>query len=165
MNTGTAIPPAELPWPTTGGRVLRLPRTHVEVDQRSEVTPYGGLALATEFVRRFKVAQRIDHHVRVLRVNRPYHESDHVLAQMFNLYVGGTCIEVVTNLQHSEAVLRILGACRIPDPTTAGDFLRASTRRSTNCPACGERSTRSSPRSGGVSGAVAPPATDRKSVV
>jgi Transposase DDE domain group 1 len=124
VNTGTAVPPAELPWPTTGGRVLRLPRTHVEVDQRSEVTPYGGLALATEFVRRFKVAQRIDQHVRVFKLNRPYHESDHVLAQAFNLYVGGTCIEDVASLQHSEAVLRILGACRIPDPTTAGDFLR-----------------------------------------
>lgn len=124
VNAGTAISPEELPWPTTGGRVLRMPRTHVEVNQRSEVTPYGGLALAAEFVRRFKVAQRIDQHVRVLEVHRPYHESDHVLAQAFNLYVGGTCIEDVANLQHSEPVRRILGACRVPDPTTGGDFLR-----------------------------------------
>lgn len=124
VNTGTAIPPEDLPWPATRGRVSRLPRTHLEVDQRSEVTPYGGLALATEFVRRFKVAQRIDQHVRVFKVHRPYRESDHVLAQAFNLYVGGTCLEDIANLQHSKPVLRILGACRIPDPTTAGDFLR-----------------------------------------
>lgn len=124
VNTGTAVAPGELPWPETRGRVSRLPQTHLEVDQRSEVTPYGGLALATAFVRRFKVAQRIDQHVQVLKSHRPYHESDHVLAQVFNLYVGGTCIEDVANLQHSEAVLRMLGACRLPDPTTAGDFLR-----------------------------------------
>ena len=124
VNTGTAVPKDELPWPEIGGRVSRLPRTQVEVDERSEVTPYGGLAIATAFLRRFKVAERIDRHVKVFLLHRPYHESDHVLAQVLNLYVGGTCIEDVANLQHSEAARRIIGACRIPDPTTAGDFLR-----------------------------------------
>ena len=124
MNTGTAVPRDELAWPEIGGRVTRLPRTHVEVDERSEVTPYGGLAVATAFLRRFKVAECIDRNVKVFLVHLPYHESDHVLAQTLNLYVGGTCIEDVANLQHSEAVRRILGAPRIPDPTTAGDFLR-----------------------------------------
>ena len=102
----------------------RLPRTPCRVDERSEVTPYGGLAIATAFLRRFKVAERIDRHAKVFLVHRPYHESDHMLAQALNLYVGRTCIEDVANLQHSEAACRILGACRIPDPTTAGDFLR-----------------------------------------
>lgn len=124
VNAGTAVPKDELPWPDVAGRVFRMPRTHVEVDDRSEVTPYGGVALATEFIRRFKVAERIDRNVKVFRVHLPYRESDHVLAQTLNLYVGGTCIEDVANLQHSEAVRRIIGACRIPDPTTAGDFLR-----------------------------------------
>jgi hypothetical protein len=124
VNTGTAVPRDELAWPEIGGRVTRLPRTHVEVDERSEVTPYGGLAVATAFLRRFKVAECIDRNVKVFLVHLPYHESDHVLAQTLNLYVGGTCIEDVANLQHNEAVRRILGAPRIPDPTTAGDFLR-----------------------------------------
>ena len=124
VNTGTSVPKDELPWPEIAGRVTRLPRTHLEVDERSEVTPYGGLAIATAFLRRFKVAERIDRHVKVFRLHLPYHESDHVLAQTLNLYVGGTCIEDVTNLQQSEAVRRIIGAPRIPDPTTGGDFLR-----------------------------------------
>jgi hypothetical protein len=124
VNTGTAVPRDELPWPEISGRVFRIPRSHVEVDTRSEVTPYGGLAVATAFLRRFKVAERIDEHVKVFLIHRPYRESDHVLAQALNLYVGGTCIEDVASLQHSEAARRIIGACRIPDPTTAGDFLR-----------------------------------------
>ena len=123
VNTGTAVPRDELAWPEIGGRVSRLPRTHVEVDERSEVTPYGGLAIATAFLRRFKVAECIDRHVQVFLLHLPYHESDHVLAQALNLYAGGTCIEDIANLQHSVAVLRFLGASRIPDPTTAGDFL------------------------------------------
>lgn len=103
---------------------MRLPTLHLEVDPRSEVTPYGGLALVVPLVRRFKVAQLLDQQVHVLKQHKPYHESDHILAMAFNLYVGGTCLEDLSELQHSLAVHRLLGACRLPDPTTAGDFLR-----------------------------------------
>ncbi len=96
----------------------------MEVADRSTVTPYGGLALASAFLRRFRVAQAIDERVHVLKLHLPYHESDHVIAQALNLYAGGTCIEDQAALQNDEGVLRMLGACRIPDPTTAGDFLR-----------------------------------------
>jgi len=124
LNTGTAVADEDVPWPDTDGRVMRLRKTQVEVDRRASVTPYGGLGLATEFVRRFRVAQRLDDHVQVFKRHAPYHESDHILAQTFNLYVGGTCIEDQANLQHDRAVLAMVGACRLPDPTTAGDFLR-----------------------------------------
>lgn len=103
---------------------MRLPKLHLEVNESPKVTPYGGLALVAAFLKRFKVAERIDSKVSVLKQYQPYHESDHILAQALNLYVGGTCLEDLSHLQHSEAVRRLLGACRIPDPTTAGDFLR-----------------------------------------
>jgi hypothetical protein len=47
-----------------------------------------------------------------------------VLALAYSLYADGTCLEDQSVLQGSEAVRRLVGACRIPDPTTAGDFLR-----------------------------------------
>ena len=103
---------------------MRLPTLHLEVEPRSEVTPYGGLALVVPFVRRFKVAQILDQQVHVLKQYKPYHESDHILSLAFTLYVGGSCLEDLSELQQSEAVHRLLGACRLPDPTTAGDFLR-----------------------------------------
>jgi hypothetical protein len=124
LNTGTGIPDDELAWPETSGRVSRLPRLHMEVAERSTVTPFGGLAVATAFLRRFRVAPAIDERVQVLKLHRPFHESDHVLAQALSLYVGGECLEDQAALQHDEGVLRLLGACRLPDPTTAGDFLR-----------------------------------------
>jgi hypothetical protein len=101
----------------------------VEVAERSTVTPYGGLALAAAFLKRFRVAQEIDARVHVLEIHLPFHESDHVLAQALNLYVGGECLEDQAALQHDEGVLRVLGACRLPDPTTAGDFLRRFEQR------------------------------------
>lgn len=124
VNTGTAISREELAKPTMRGRVMRLPKSHVEVDKDSSVTPYGGLALVVAFLKRFGVAERLDNALSVLKQHQPYTEADHVLAQAMNLYVGGTCIEDLAQLQHSEAVRRLVGACRLPDPTTAGDFLR-----------------------------------------
>lgn len=102
LNTGTSIPHEELPWPEKPGRVMRMPKLHAEVDERQSVTEYGGLALFSQFVRRFKVAEKIDRKVNVLKLHLPYHESDHVLAQAANLYVGGSCIEDMARLQHSE---------------------------------------------------------------
>ncbi|MDZ4346424.1 MAG: IS1380 family transposase [Candidatus Binatia bacterium] len=124
VNSGTSVDPAELPWPETEGRVMRHRLLHLESDPRGEMTHYGGLVLAQQFVRRFGVAKRIDEALELFKRHAPYHESDHVLALAYTLYADGTCLEDQAALQGSEAVRRMVGACRIPDPTTAGDFLR-----------------------------------------
>jgi hypothetical protein len=124
VNSGTSVEPEQLPWPETDGRVMRHPLLHLESDPRGEITHYGGLVLAQQFVRRFRVAQRLDGALSLFKRHAPYHESDHVLALAYTLYADGTCLEDQAALQGSEAVRRLVGACRIPDPTTAGDFLR-----------------------------------------
>ena len=124
VNSGTSVDPAELPWPQTAGRVMHHPLLHLESDPRGEMTHYGGLVLAQQFVRRFGVAKRLDNALMLFRRHTPYHESDHVLALAYTLYADGRCLEDQAALQGSEAVRRLVGACRIPDPTTAGDFLR-----------------------------------------
>jgi hypothetical protein len=103
---------------------MRHPLLHLESDPRGEITHYGGLVLAQQFVRRFAVAKRLDESLALFKRHAPYHESDHVLALMYTLYADGACLEDQAVLQGSEAVRRLVGACRIPDPTTAGDFLR-----------------------------------------
>jgi len=70
------------------------------------------------------IAPDLNRNLSLLASHRPFHESDHVLAHVYNLYAGGTCIEDIADLQTSEPVRRMLGADRLPDPTTAGDFLR-----------------------------------------
>jgi hypothetical protein len=124
VNSGTSVDSAELPWPETKGRVMRHPLLHLESDGRGEMTHYGGLILAQQFVRRFGVAKRLDDGLMLFKRHAPYHESDHVLALAYTLYADGTCLEDQAALQGSEAVRRLVGGCRIPDPTTAGDFLR-----------------------------------------
>jgi hypothetical protein len=124
INARTAIPPEDLPSDEDRGRpIVRHPKLVVEVGSDT-VTPYGGLVLPAGLVKQLRIARELDERLHLLKVHRPYHESDHVLAQVYNLFVGGQCLEDVANLQISEAVRRMLGADRLPDPTTAGDFLR-----------------------------------------
>ena len=70
------------------------------------------------------LAEAIDRHLSVLKRHLPYHESDHVLNIAYNTLCGGTCLEDIEIRRNDEVFLDALGAQRIPDPTTAGDFCR-----------------------------------------
>ena len=98
--------------------------TRYEVAGRAQGLPCGGIGLVHEFVRGLGLADAIDRHVHVLKRHIPYHESDHVLNLAYNVMAGGTCIEDLELLRTNEGYLDVLNTRRIPDPTTAGDFLR-----------------------------------------
>ncbi len=58
------------------------------------------------------------------QIHLPYHESDHVLNLAYNALCDGTCLQDLELRRQDEVYLDALGARRIPDPTTAGDFCR-----------------------------------------
>lgn len=95
-----------------------------EVSGRVEGTSCGGLGMIQLVVESSGLGQAIDRHLHVLKRHLPYFESDHILAQVYNLLVGGTCLEDLATLRRDTAFLDAIGARRIPDSTTAGDFLR-----------------------------------------
>lgn len=101
--------------------------TRYEVAARAQAVPCGGIGLVHELVRGLGLADAIDRHVQVFKRHFPYHESDHVLNLAYNVMAGGTCIEDLELLRTNEGYLDVLNARRIPDPTTAGDFLRRFT--------------------------------------
>lgn len=123
VNTGTSVDREDLSSSGRRGREFRHPKLQVSTED-TDSTPYGGLSLAARVVSCLRLPQAIDTVLNLLRAHRPFSESDHVLTHAYNLFVGGTCIEDIAHLQTSEPVRRLLGAGRIPDPTTAGDFLR-----------------------------------------
>ena len=123
VNQGTSFANRCAEGKRKRGPVLRHPKLHLS-NEPSDTTPYGGLALAAGLVRSLDIARDLNQELSLLAAHRPFHESDHVLTHVYNLYAGGTCIEDIADLQTSEPVRRMLGADRIPDPTTAGDFLR-----------------------------------------
>ena len=66
----------------------------------------------------------IDPNLHLLKRHLPYHESDHVLNIAFNILAGGDRLEHIELRRNDAVYLDALGAERIPDPTTAGDFCR-----------------------------------------
>src|SRR5881398_4088885 len=66
----------------------------------------------------------IDEKLHLLKIHLPYHESDHVLNLAYNALCDGTCLQDIELRRNDEVFLDALGARRIPDPTTAGDFCR-----------------------------------------
>jgi hypothetical protein len=75
-------------------------------------------------VKRLELDKAINERLNLLKIHLPYSESDHVLNIAYNLLVGGTCLEHLELRRNDEVYLDALGAQRIPDPTTAGDFCR-----------------------------------------
>jgi hypothetical protein len=112
----------------TGGPVLAGGRLDYDVAQRDRATAYGGLGAIHTLVQRLGLPAAIDRHLHVLRLHLPYHESDHVLSLAYNALCDGTCLDDLDRLRHDEPLLDALGAQRLPDPTTAGDFCRRFTR-------------------------------------
>jgi hypothetical protein len=84
----------------------------------------GGIGAMHRLAQHTGLVDAIDRHVEVLKVALPYHESDHVLGIAYNVLCGGTCLQDIERRRQDEVYLDALGAQRIPDPTTAGDFCR-----------------------------------------
>ncbi len=95
-----------------------------EVADRIQATPHGGLGAVHELVVATGLIERIDDRLDVLKVHRPYHESDHVLNIAYNAMCGGRVLDDIELRRNDEAYLTGLGVEAIPDPTTAGDFCR-----------------------------------------
>lgn len=97
---------------------------HYEVAQRARGIACGGIGAIHLLAQRTGLIKAIDDKLHLLKVHLPYHESDHVLNMAYNIMAGGTCLEDIELLRNQEAYLDALGAQRIPDPTTEGDFCR-----------------------------------------
>lgn len=95
-----------------------------EIADRAKAVVGGGIGLIHAMVATLQLAEAIDSRVHVLKFHRPYHESDHVLNIAYNCLLGGTCLDDIELRRNDENYLKLFGATRIPDPTTAGDFCR-----------------------------------------
>jgi hypothetical protein len=97
---------------------------HYEIADRSRGIASGGIGIFHALARRLGLIDAIDRRLHLLKMHLPYHESDHVLTLAYNALCGGTCLEDLELRRTDENFLDALGARRIPDPTTAGDFCR-----------------------------------------
>lgn len=97
---------------------------HYELADRVQAINPGGLGVVQQMVKQLDLAETINRVCPIFKLRLPYSEADHVLNIAYNLLAGGTCIEHLELRRNDEGYLNALGAQRIPDPTTAGDFCR-----------------------------------------
>lgn len=104
--------------------LLTASNFHYEISDRDRGIAHGGIGALHALARRLGLIEAIDDRLHLLKIHRPYHESDHVLNLAYNALCGGTCLEDIELRRNDAVFLDALGADRLPDPTTAGDFCR-----------------------------------------
>lgn len=104
--------------------MMRPGNIRYELVERTQGMSYGGLGSMRLLVQELGLAEAIDRRLHLLKIHLPYHESDHVLNLAYNALCDGDCLEDLELRRTDEVYLDALGARRIPDPTTAGDFCR-----------------------------------------
>ena len=111
-------------WSQQDEPMFKANNIHYELSERTRGIGVGGIGAVHKLALASGLVEAIAEKVDVLKVHLPYHESDHVLNIAYNILSGGTCLEDIELLRNDEVYLDGLGAQRIPDPTTAGDFCR-----------------------------------------
>jgi hypothetical protein len=108
----------------SGAPVFSASNIEYELAERTRAINYGGIGLIHRLAQESGLVDALDELLPLLKVHRPYHESDHVLNIAYNALCEGRSLEDIEWRRNDATFLDALGANRIPDPTTAGDFCR-----------------------------------------
>ena len=106
------------------GPMLNPGNIHYEISDRNRGILYGGMGAVQMLVNQLGLDEAINSRLHLFKLHNPYFESDHVLNIAYNILCNGQCLEDIERLRNDEVYLDAVGADRIPDPTTAGDFCR-----------------------------------------
>jgi len=111
-------------FPEQAKPMLRAQNIHYEMAERVRAIGCGGIGAFHLLACNSGLVDVINEKLDLLKRHLPYHESDHVLNIAYNTLTGGTCLDDIELRRNDETYMDGLGAERIPDPTTAGDFTR-----------------------------------------
>lgn len=103
---------------------FRARNIQYDIADRVRGLAQGGIGAFHLLARKIGLIDAIDRRLQLLKVHLPYHESDHVLNIAYNALCHGDCLQDIELRRNDAVFLDALGAQRIPDPTTAGDFCR-----------------------------------------
>jgi hypothetical protein len=108
----------------TGRPVLGRANIAYELSERTRGTAHGGIGLVAKVIDATGLAREIDTSLELLKLHKPYHESDHVINIAYNQLCGGQRLQDIEARRQDQVFLDGLGVESLPDPTTAGDFCR-----------------------------------------
>lgn len=111
-------------WPEQEKPMFAGSNIFYEMAEKTQGMGCGGIGAIHLLAQRIGLVDSLNEKVQVLKRHLPYHESDHVLNMAYNIMAGGERLEDIELRRQDECFLNGLGAQRLPDPTTAGDFTR-----------------------------------------
>ena len=111
-------------WPEQARPMFRAQNIQYEMAERTRAIDCGAIGAFHLLARKSGLIKAIDKSLLLLKRHLPYHESDHVLNLAYNTLSGGTCLDDIELHRNDESYMDALGAERIADPTTEGDFSR-----------------------------------------
>lgn len=111
-------------WEAQDQPMFSAKNIQYEMADRVQAIDCGGIGAFHLLARNSGLIDAINNNLHLLKIHKPYHESDHVLNIAYNTLAGGTCLDDIELLRNDKTYMDALGAQRIPDPTTAGDFTR-----------------------------------------
>lgn len=111
-------------WLNQPEPIMSASNIHYEMADKSRAINCGGLGAIHMMINKVGLREEIDGRLHLLKRHLPYHESDHVLNLAYNAMLEGVRLQDIELRRNDEAFLDGLGAQRIPDPTTSGDFTR-----------------------------------------
>jgi hypothetical protein len=114
----------DINWKEQNKPMFSASNIHYDIADRTRGLAYGGIGGMQLLAKQTGLVKAIDDKLKLLKRHLPYYESDHVLNIAYNIFCNGDCLEDIERLRNDEVYLDALGAERVPDPTTAGDFCR-----------------------------------------
>lgn len=111
-------------WSNQPKPIMTASNIHYEMSEKTRAINCGGIGAIHTMVNKIGLREEIDSRVHLLKRHLPYHESDHVMNLAYNAMLDGVRLQDIELRRNDEAFLDGLGAQRIPDPTTSGDFTR-----------------------------------------
>lgn len=115
-------------WSNQPEPMMRAGNIHYEMSGKTRGINCGGIGAIHTMVNKIGLREAIDSRLHLLKRHLPYHESDHVLNLAYNAMLDGVRLQDIELRRNDEGFLDGLGAQRIPDPTTSGDFTRRFSR-------------------------------------
>lgn len=104
--------------------MIRPASVKYELADKQQAIAAGGIGTLLDLTKQLGLREEINDAIPLFKFHLPYDEADHVFNIALNLLAGGNCLEHIEDRRCDEAYLNAVGAERIPDPTTAGDFCR-----------------------------------------
>jgi len=104
--------------------MIRTPAIKYELAEKQQAVSAGGIGSIMQLIQQLDLRKNINQSIPLFKIHLPYDEADHVFNIALNLFAGGSCLDHLELRRTDEAYLNAVGAERIPDPTTAGDFCR-----------------------------------------